>query len=336
MPVHQPLRNDYVATVAVLVFPPVSVFEMAVAAEVWGLDRSSVGVPRHRLFVCTPDGPALLPTNGGGFAMQVGHDLRVLRRADTIVCPGWARPFQEPIPETVGRELRRAADRGARIASFCSGVHVLASAGLLDGKRAATHWNYRRALAERHPQVEFVDDLLYIDDGSGICTSAGTGAAIDLCLHLVRSDFGAEVANTVARRMVMPPHRTGTQAQYIESPGIDALADVSDAGVISDAMNWALRHLRDELTVAQLARRANQSQRTFARHFRDVTGTTPLQWILAQRVLAAQRLLETTDLSVERIASRVGLGTAANLRIHFARVVGTSPFAYRRTFRETG
>ena len=177
-----------------------------------------------------------------------------------------------------------------------------------------------------------VDDVLYIDDGSGICTSAGTGAAVDLCLHLVRSDFGAEVANTMARRMVMPPHRTGTQAQYIES---SVLAS-NDEDPIGRVLPWAIKHLREELSVERLARRANQSPRTFARRFKETMGTTPLQWVLSQRVIAAQRLLETTDLPVDMVAERVGLGTAVNLRGHFARIVGSPPQAYRRTFRQTG
>ncbi len=314
----------------VLVLPPVSVFETAIVAEVYGLDRTAHGVPGSRVIVCTPDGPATLPTKGAGFSMQVDHGLEALRRADLIIVPAWVQPFVERPTAIVIAELQRAHRKGTRIISFCSGAHVLASAGLLEGRRATTHWMHAAAMRAEHPHIEWDEDSLFIDDDSGICTSAGTAAGIDLCLHLLRKDHGADVANTVARRMVMPPHRVGSQAQYVET------VPASTPGVeppINAAMTWALRNLRHEVTVEAMARKAKTSPRTFARHFRSETGTTPLQWLLAQRVSAAQRLLETTVLPVERIAERVGLGTAANLRVHFHRVTGTSPQAYRRTFR---
>ena len=312
--------------VAVLVFEPVTSFETAVACEVFGLDRTDMGVPRYRFVVCPPR-PGLLTTKDGGFRVQVDRGLGALRYADTIICPGW---YGEDEPaEEVLRTVRAAYARGARIVSFCSGAFVLAAAGLLDGRRAATHWMHARVLADRYPAVKVDPSVLYVDDGSGIFTSAGTAAAVDLCLHLVRLDHGAEIANVVARRMVMPPHRDGGQAQYVEAP----LARAPESDPLRPTLDWAVAHLDRDLTVEELAAVAHLSPRTFARRFRSATGTTPLQWLLAQRVVAAQRLLESTNLSVEHVATRCGFGSAATLRMHFARVAGTSPAVYRRQFR---
>jgi transcriptional regulator GlxA family with amidase domain len=223
--------------------------------------------------------------------------------------------------------LRDAYDRGARILSVCSGAFALGYAGLLDGRRATTHWMYADRLAAMFPEADVDPDVLYVIDGQ-VMTSAGTAAGIDLCLHLVRMDHGAEIANAFARRMVVPPHRDGGQAQYVQAPmpecsGDDPIAEVSD---------WMVTNLHEELSVDELARKALMSPRTFARRFRAATGTTPHQWLLRQRVLHAQHLLEATDEPVERIATRCGFGSAAVLRQHFNRVVGTSPLAYRRTF----
>jgi AraC family transcriptional activator FtrA len=328
-------------TVAVLVFEPVSSFETAVACEVFGLDRSDMGVPRYRFVVCTPR-PGLLATKDGGFRVEVAKGLGTLRHADTVICPGWygekvapARradagvlAYSEP-PAAALDALRAAYERGARIVSFCSGAFVLAAAGLLDGRRAATHWMHATTLAERYPAVDVDPSVLYVDDGSGIFTSAGTAAAVDLCLHLVRLDHGAELANVVARRMVMPPHRDGGQAQYVESP----LPRRRRSDPLATTFDWAVAHLDRELTVEDLASVARLSPRTFARRFRAATGTTPLQWLLTQRVITAQRLLESTDFAVEQVATRCGFGSAATLRLHFGRIVGTSPAAYRRHFR---
>jgi transcriptional regulator GlxA family with amidase domain len=204
---------------------------------------------------------------------------------------------------------------------------VLAHAGLLDGRRATTHWMYSRQFAEMFPRVRLDPGVLYVDEGS-ILTSAGTAAGIDLCLHMVRSDHGAAVANLYARRMVVPPHRDGGQAQFVEAPVPAAAGD----GRLEDTMEWALRHLNRPLTVDELAARASMSPRTFARRFRAAAGTTPLRWLLLQRIAAAQRLLETTDLAIDCVAEESGLGSAANLRLHFRRERRTSPSAYRRTF----
>jgi AraC family transcriptional activator FtrA len=250
-----------------------------------------------------------------------------LEQADTIVIPNW-KPGLEPTPELT-EALLAAHERGARIMSFCSGAFLLAAIGLLDGRPATTHWKYADALARRFPLVQVESDVLYVIDGR-VMTSAGTAAAIDLCLHVVRSDHGAEVANAVARRMVVPPHRDGGQAQYVEAP-VPPLCEVDDPMRLS--IDWALEHLAEPLTVEVLARQAATSPRTFARRFVSITGTTPLKWLVRQRVLLAQRLLETTDLPVERIASESGFGTPAGMRQHFQRQVGTSPLAYRRTFR---
>ena len=316
-------------SVAVLVFEPVAVFETAVACEVFGLDRRDMGVPRYRFVVCTPE-PGPLRTKDGGFAMLVDRGLGALRRADTIICPAWYSLDSEP-PQSVLNALTTAHRRGARIVSFCSGAFVLAAAGLLDHRRAATHWMHAPALAERFPAIEVDPSVLYIDDGSGIFTSAGTAAAVDLCLHLVRLDHGAAVANVVARRMVMPPHREGGQAQYVEAP----LAAAADSDPLRPTLDWAIAHLHEDLTVDRLARKARMSPRTFARRFRATTGTTPLQWLLNQRVITAQRLLEASDLAIEQVSDRCGFGSAATLRVHFGRVVGTTPHAYRRQFRRS-
>jgi transcriptional regulator GlxA family with amidase domain len=225
--------------------------------------------------------------------------------------------------------LQRAHRRGARIASLCSGAFVLAYAGLLDGKRATTHWMHSAALADRFPAIDVDPSVLYVDEGD-VLTSAGTAAGIDLCLHMVRQDHGAEVANVYARRMVVPPHRDGGQAQFLEAPVPKCDGD----DVISPTMAWAIEHLDAAITVDDLAARAVVSPRTYARRFKATTGTTPLQWLLQQRLAAAQRLLETTDLGVELVAERSGFGTAAVLRIHFNRNLGVAPLAYRQTFRQ--
>jgi transcriptional regulator GlxA family with amidase domain len=315
--------------VAVLAFAPVPVFEMSVACEVFGIDRSGMGVPKYDLRVCAADDEAL--TTRHGFSLHTPYRLESLRWADTVILPGWPAPgTARPVPAVV-EELRRAHRRGARMASFCSGSFVLAAAGLLDGQRVTTHWMYAGAMREQYPDIEVDPSVLYVGDGQ-VFTSAGTAAAIDLCLHFVRLDHGAEVANIVARRMVVPAHRDGGQAQYVEAPIPSACQD--DA--LAATLDWAVDHLDQDLDVEQLARRARLSPRTFARRFKAATGTTPLQWLLLQRVLHAQRLLETTDLPIELVAERCGFGSAATLRQHFGRATGTSPLAYRQTFRRAG
>ena len=313
--------------VAVLVFEHPSLFEMAVPCEAWGIDRTASGVPPSEVRVCTPD-PSPLHTDVG-YTVTAPYGLEALRWADTVVVPAAPKPSgQRRAPEAALAALRAAHQRGARITSLCSGAFTLAEAGLLDGRRATTHWMYTDAFRALFPLVELDPSVLYVG-GDGIYTSAGTAAGIDLCLHLVRLDHGAEVANIVARRMVVPPHREGGQAQYVDAP----VAELGREDPLAAVVTWAMGHLDRDLSVNDLARRAFMAPRTFARRFRASTGSTPLQWLLHQRVALAQRLLETTDLPIDAVARQAGFGSTPSLRQHFGRVVGTSPHAYRSRFR---
>jgi transcriptional regulator GlxA family with amidase domain len=313
-------------TVAGLAFDCVSPFELSVACEVFGYDRSDLGVPWYRFIVVAVEGRPV--KSEIGFEINTPYGLADLRRADTIVVPGRFHGAPEHHAKFLDA-LRAAHRRGTRIMSFCTGAFELAEAGLLDGRRATTHWAYADEFADRFPAVKLDPDVLYVDEGN-VLTSAGTAAGIDLCLHVVRTDFGADVANAVARRMVVPPHRDGGQAQYVDDP----VPDGPGADLFGETMAWLQKHLSEPITVDDLARRTAMSPRTFARRFRATTGTTPMQWVLRQRVLLAQRLLETTDEPVERVAELAGFGSPAALRQHFNRMVRTSPTAYRRTFRQ--
>jgi transcriptional regulator GlxA family with amidase domain len=313
--------------VAAIVSHGVSPFELSVACEVFGLDRRELVDPWYELRVCAAVEPPVRMKTSFGLTLQTPYRLDEVARAGTVIIPMW--PPDDEAPEEVLDAVRLAHARGARILSFCSGAFLLARAGLLDGRRCTTHWMYAERLQQECPQVDVAPDVLYVVDGN-VMTSAGTAAAIDLCLHLVRQDHGADVANAVARRMVVPPHRDGGQAQFIQAP-VPTLTQVDDPFRVT--LDWAVEHLDEPLTVEVLARRSAMSPRTFARRFVGATGTTPLQWLLRQRVLHAQRLLETTEEPVEWVAGRCGFGTAAGMRVHFQRQVGTSPMAYRRTFR---
>ena len=301
------------------------VFELAAPCEVFGTDRSDLVDPWYELRLCAAE-PGPLRTTAG-LRIDTPYGLDDLLEADTIVVAAVARPVQLDPPRGLVEVLRAAHERGKRIMSICSGAYVLAAAGLLDGRRATTHWMNGVDFAHRFPDVDFDPVPLYIDEGD-IITSAGTGAAIDACLHLVRQDHGAAVANEVARRMVVPPHREGGQAQYtrlVSAPGRgDPLTHVLD---------WAREHLGEPLTVPRLAQVAHLSERTFTRRFREALGISPLQWLLQQRVRLAQELLETTDEPVEDIARRCGFGTAASMRYHFGRIAGVAPQTYRHVFR---
>jgi transcriptional regulator GlxA family with amidase domain len=322
-----PRRPKRRHVVAAVVFPNMAPFELSVPCEVFGLDRSELVDPWYEFFVAsTCDGPI---STGVGFTISTPYRIADLARADTIIIP--ADYKGGGVPEALLEALRAAVRRGARVMSFCTGAFVLAEAGLLDGRCATTHWMHADELARRYPSVRVDPRVLYVDAGDGIYTSAGTAAGIDLCLHIVRLDHGAEVANAVARRMVVPPHRDGGQAQFVDLP-VPVRADDDPIGRV---LGWMLEHLEDQTSVDELAARAHMSPRTFARRFRAVTGTTPHQWLLSQRILFAQRMLETGDDPIERIASRAGFGSAANLRHHFAREVSASPLAYRRTFRSS-
>ena len=310
-------------TVAVAVTDGVSVFELSVPCEVFGIDRSDLGVPWYRFMLCAPEAGEVTTT--AGFAITTRYGFDALARADTIIVPPLGN--ESDPPKALIEALQKAHRRGKRLVSLCSGALTLAAAGLLDGRPATTHWMHAEELARRHPLVKVDPTVLYVDDGD-ILTSAGTAAAIDLCLYLVYLDFGAEIANALARRMVVSPHRDGGQAQYIETP----LAGDGYSDSFSHVLEWAQGHLDEELSIEGLAHQAAMSPRSFARRFHATTGTTPYRWVLRQRVLLAQRLLETTDLAVDVIASRCGMGPPA-LREHFKRSVGVSPIHYRTTFR---
>ncbi|MBO2465433.1 helix-turn-helix domain-containing protein [Actinomadura violacea] len=304
--------------------PPQSLFELACAAEVFGTVRQDV--PARYTFRICAEHPGPLRTTVG-YAVHVDAGLEALREADTVIIPGW-QPAGAPAPPAVTDALRAAHQRGARIVAICTGAFVLAQAGLLDGRRATTHWRQTAQLAAAFPEVRVDPDVLYVDHGD-VATSAGTGAGIDLCLHLVRSDHGAAYAAQIARNMVLPPHREGSQLQYAAQPA-PARAD----GSLAPLLDWAASRLHTRLTVGRLAEHAGLSSRTLARRFTEQLGTSPAQWLLGRRLDAARALLEQTALPVEAIAVRVGLASAVNLRRHFRAHLGTTPGAYRRTFSE--
>ena len=320
-----PRRPERHVVVAVVPAEP-SLLELAAAVEVFGIDRPHLADPWYELRVCTSK-TAWKAAKGYGMAVAVPHGLDALSDADTVIAMPWGGEDGNEAPDDVLAAVRAAYDRGARMLSFCTGAFVLAAAGVLDGRAATTHWQASADLAAAFPAVSVDPCVLYVDDGQ-VLTSAGAAASFDLALHVVRLDHGADVANSVARGLVVPPHRDGGQAQYVEAP----VAAESGPDPFRESLDWAIEHLDEPLSVGELAGRSLMSPRTFARHFRSVVGTTPHQWLLRQRVLAAQQLLETTEMSVERIAVQVGFGSAATLRMHFQRVVQTTPLAYRRTF----
>jgi transcriptional regulator GlxA family with amidase domain len=305
--------------VTALALPAVEAFDLAIPAQVFG-DRRQAG--RYRFTVCSPT-PGLVASTTG-YAVHAGHGLDALAAADTVVVPGYL-PLDDP-GEEVGAALRKAAARGARVVSVCTGAFALAAAGLLDGRRAATHWQYAGELAARYPAVKVDPDVLWVDEGD-VLTSAGLAAGIDLCVQIVRADYGSDAAVSVARYMVVAPHRDGGQAQWLERP-------VPPPGQsLAGTCEWALAHLAEPLTVAVLARHAGWAARTFSRRFAAETGMAPLRWVTAARVREARRLLEISDLPVEDVAARTGLGSAANLRLHLARDARTTPTAYRAAYQ---
>jgi transcriptional regulator GlxA family with amidase domain len=312
--------------VAVIVHDGVTAFELGVACDIFG-DYSSqaLGIPWYRMFVCgLTAGPF---ATDGGFQVLPAHGPERIREAGTlIVLP--AVSFEQLPPELPGI-LRQAHERGSRIVSLCTGAFALGAAGLLDGRRATTHWEECAQLARQFPAAKVDPDVLFTDDDD-ILTSAGSAASIDLCLHVVRKDYGTEIATRLARQLVVPPQRDGGQAQYIDAP----LPEPGGASLFAGTLDWLQGHLDEPVTVEDLAARAAMSPRTFARRFLASTGTTPYRWLLRQRVQLAQRLLETTDLPIDQVARSSGFSTAANLRKHFSRVVRTSPQSYRRTFSD--
>jgi transcriptional regulator GlxA family with amidase domain len=332
------------ANVAVVVVNGFLPFEFGTICEVFGVDRSDDGLPTYDFAVVGGE-PAPLRAHND-FTIQPSAGLARLEEADLIalpavgddrlsLCAGPPRPVPAasapeaayPFPQDLLEALRRAVNRGARVLSVCSGAFILGEAGLLDGRRCTTHWRNAAELARRYPEAKVDPDVLYVDDDP-VITSAGTAAGIDACLYLVRKEQGSRVANGIARRMVVPPHRDGGQAQYVVQP----VAPSCD-GTLRDLLEWLRDHLDQTLTVRQLAARANMSERTFARRFVQDTGTTPQRWLIGQRILLAQQLLEESDETVDAIADHTGFGNATALRHHFRAWRGTTPIAYRRLFR---
>jgi len=305
--------------VVALVRPVQSTFELGCAAEVFGTPRP--GVPQYYEFDLCTETPGPVPTTAG-YTMSVPLGLSALASADTVIIPGWL-PVEAPLSPAVRRALLQAHARGARLVTICSGVFALARTGLLDGRSATTHWARAEQLRREFPKVRVETDKLYVDHGD-VATSAGAGAGIDLCLHLVRKDHGAAYAALLSRHMVMPPHRDGGQVQYAPTP------PTTDA--LGGLVEWADARL-DTVSVTDLAAYLRVSPRTLARRFAEQIGMSPGAWLLSRRIAAARTLLEETDLPVEAIAARVGLGSAVNLRRRFRAHVGTTPGAYRRAFR---
>jgi AraC family transcriptional regulator, transcriptional activator FtrA len=320
--------------VAIVVYDGVTLFGLAVAHDVFGTDVTTADVttaggtrpggPLYRVSICGASGTVLTEA---GFAMQVPDRLDAIARADTVVVLP-VKSQDVPVPEAVLDALRRARAAGKRLLSLCTGAFVLAAAGILDGHTVTTHWSECADLARRYPAVNVDPKVLYVDEGD-LLTSAGSAASIDLCLHVVERDYGTEIAAKVARDLVVPMHRPGGQAQFIETP----MPGPCGGDLFADTIGWLRAHLDEPVTVAGLATRSAMSPRTFARRFLASTGSTPLQWILAERIRLARRLLETSELPVDSVARASGLGTADNLRKHFGRALHTTPQAYRHAFR---
>jgi transcriptional regulator GlxA family with amidase domain len=308
--------------VAAVACQGVGTFGLGVFSEVFGYDRTGDGLPAFDYAVVGGErGPLRTDT---GLRIIPEHGLERLATADLVVVMSW-EDDDEPSDE-LQDALRAAVDRGSRLLAHCTGAFAVAATGLLDGRRATTHWKHAEEFAARYPQVDLDPDVLFVDAGP-VVTSAGTAAGIDASLYLVRQAYGGEVANAIARRMVVPPHRDGGQAQFIEQP----VPPAEDP--MRDVLAWAQENAAQQLTVEMLAARAHMSPRSFARHFRAHTGTTPYTWLLSQRVRLAERLLESADLPVDEVARLSGFGSAAGLREHFVRERGVSPQVYRRTFR---
>lgn len=318
------LRQLSPPQVVVLAYDGLCTFEFGVAVEVFGLPRPEMGDDWYRFAVAAVDEGELRAT--GGIRILADGDLRLLEHADLIVVPGW-RGMDSSVPEALCDALRQASARGCQVMSICSGVFVLAAAGLLDGRRATTHWRYIETLKTRFPAIDVVEDVLYQDEGD-ILTSAGSAAGIDLCLHVVRRDYGMEAANRVARRLVIPPHRDGSQTQQLSRP----VAQLRESQRFGQLFDFLHQHLAQPHSVDSLSRRVGMSQRTFLRRFQDATGTTPTRWLLNERLLRAKDYLENSRLSIDSIAEQTGFGQAATLRHHFRQHFALSPAQYRKQF----
>ena len=312
--------------VVALAYDGLCTFEFGCTVELFALERPELGVAWYDFAVCAVEpGPIRA---AGGIVLQAPYDPTLLERADTIVIPGWRDADEEPPPALLA-QIRAAHARGARLCTICSGVFVLAAAGILDGLRATTHWRYVERLQQRYPRVRVLADDLYVDEGQ-IITSAGSAAGLDMLLHLVRRDYGARVGNMVAQRLVVAPHREGGQAQFLPRPMAH-----DEQGRLSRLMDWLRSHPAETHTVASMAERAAMSPRTLQRQFQDATGMGPVEWLVRERVAIAKDLLESPDIALAQVAERAGFGSEESLRHHFRRVASTTPGAYRRAFLVT-
>ncbi len=318
------LRHIARPRVVALAYDGLCTFEFGVAVEIFGLPRPEMGENWYRFAVASVDGGELRAT--GGIRMVADGDLSLLQEADLIVVPGW-RGVESPVPSALCEALQQAQQRGCHLLSICSGVFVLAAAGLLNGQRATTHWRYTQTLKSRFPRINVVEDVLYQDEGQ-LLTSAGSAAGIDLCLHVVRRDYGMEAANEVARRLVIPPHRDGSQTQQLSRP----VAQLRESQRLGQLFDYLHQHLTLGHTVGSLAQRVGMSQRTFLRRFQEATGTTPARWLLNERLTRAKEFLENSRLSIDRIAEQTGFGNTATLRHHFRQHFALSPAQYRKQF----
>ncbi|MEC3958337.1 helix-turn-helix domain-containing protein [Nocardia sp. CDC153] len=312
--------------VAVVLNDHLAMFEFGVVCEVFGLDRSSDGLPLFDFRVCGAEPGKPLVSSSPGIQVTPEYGLEELRDADLVAIPAFPIYADNPFDQRVVDAVRDAADRGATVLTVCSGAFLAGAAGLLDGRKCTTHWRYVDLLAEKFPQATVDPDVLFVDEGN-LITSAGTAAGIDASLHLVRRELGSSVANAIARRMVVPPQRDGGQRQFIERPVVDC-----DSDSLSETLHWMGENLELPHTVEALAARTAMSTRTFARRFAAETGTTPVKWLTGQRILLAKQLLEDSDLDLESLAHRCGFGSGALLRHHFQRMVGIAPAEYRRRF----
>jgi len=312
--------------VVALAYDGLCTFEFGCTVELFALDRPELGVDWYDFAVCAVEpGPIRA---AGGILVQAPYDPALLERADTIVIPGWRDADDEP-PAALLAQIRAAHTRGARLCTICSGVFILAAAGVLDGLRATTHWRYAERLQRSYPRVQVLADDLYVDEGQ-VITSAGSAAGLDMLLHLVRRDYGARVGNMVAQRLVVAPHREGGQAQFLPRPMAH-----DEQGRLSRLMDWLRSHPAEPHTVASMAERAAMSPRTLQRQFQDATGMGPVEWLVRERVAIAKDLLESPDIALAQVAERAGFGSEESLRHHFRRVASTTPGAYRRAFLVT-
>ena len=309
--------------IAVVAFDGISPFHLSVPCVVFG--DAHPGMPLFDFKVCAAESGPINTT--AGFSLELKHSLSALKTADTIIVPSWRDPAERP-PKPLLRALSSAQRRGAQVVGLCLGAYVLADAGLLDGRRATTHWAYAHDFAQRYPAIRVDADVLYVEDGN-VLTSAGTAAGIDCCLHMVRQRYGAELANGVARRLVVPPHRQGGQAQYIEQP----IPTTARSSRLSELIDWVRANLSQPHTVDSLADHALMSRRTFTRQFRQLMGITVVEWLQTERLALTQRLLESSDHSVDAISALVGFGSPESLRLHFRRAFGVSPMAWRKVFK---